>query len=196
VSRVTPNQHRWSGPWGRSLPILDLAAERAAVAGDFDPYGSELVLEWPEQDRSYPCFNDDALNDTRRYGHPARAKMAVWNDDRLQGEVTLVADDYGLPGDGDRPTVRVSARGVAGDSVKAAFDAACATLSDEGLATATPRDVLEIRAVENVARARDVADQHPVRHRLKQTVQLIEAHPAIVSVVGIVVTALIAVLVG
>ena len=176
--------------------MLDLAAERAARAGDFAPSGCEFVFQWPGQERTYPAYNAAALDATRRYGLPPRVEVRVWGYDPLQVGVTFIADDYGLPGDGDRPTVRVSAAGIAGDRVKAAFDAACATLSDPALENASRGDVLEIRAVEQLDRAEQVVSAHPLRHRMKETIRRVEAHPALVSVIGILIAAAVAVLVG
>jgi hypothetical protein len=182
----------WEGFGYRSLSVVAFAAERAAVAGRFKPLCAEFVMEWPEQERRYSWYEADALDDTRRYGIPARAMIIISGNDSLQGELRILAISNQ---DSKEPsTVRVSARGVAGESVHAAFEAACDTLSDESLAVASEYDILEIKAAERHEQPKGHA-LAGVRERAQWCLDVIEAHPAFVALVGIVVAAAVAILV-
>jgi hypothetical protein len=183
----------WDGRWYRSLSVVALAAERAAHAGRFDPYRSEFVMEWPNQERRYNWYDEEAIHDTRCYGFPARAVLAVHGNDRFHGEVRIIADSNRH--DDGPPTVRILARGVAGESVRAAFQAARDTLSDEALSGATPYDILEIKAAERLERSG--VSRHPaaIAQRAKRILDAIEAHPAFVALLGIIIGAVVAFLV-
>jgi hypothetical protein len=182
------NELRWSGVWYRSLPAVALAAERAVHASRFRSVKTEFVMEWMGQDRRYGWYDAEAVHDTRRYGFPVRAMLTVQSDDRFQGEIRIIADSN--RDDDEPPAVRLSARGIAGASVKAAFEAALNTLSDEALFTATEYDVLEIKAAARAARPLRGSGLIPAavgRTAAKNVLGAIEAHPALVALIGIVV---------
>lgn len=188
-------REEWDGRWHRSLDAIALAAERAADAGDFDPLGSEFVMEWPNQERRYSWYDAAAVDDTRRYGFPARAVLTVYDDDRVRGELTIIADS-GIQAE-EPPRVRVLARGIADEKVKPAFEAARATLADESLARIASSDRRLIRADDAAQRSKPSLVRRAIRRRAKRMISVIEAHPAsvtaAVSVFGVVVAAVVAI---
>lgn len=184
------NEMYWDGEGYRSLDAVAFAAERAAAAGGFKPLRSAFVMEWPEQERRYSWFDAEAVDATRCYGIPVRAKMIVSGDDPLLGEVGILAIRHS-----DEAVVRLWAQGAIGQSVQAAFEAAQEILSDPTLAIASERDILEVEAYEGLHTTHDRGRLVAIQQQVKPLLDMVEAHPALVALIGIIVTAVIAILV-
>jgi hypothetical protein len=184
------NEMHWDGQGYRSLDAVAFAAERAATAGGFKPLRSEFVMEWPEQERRYDWYDAEAVDAARRYGIPARAMMIVSGDDPLRGEVRILAIRHS----DEDPIIRLSARGAAELSVRSAFGAAQETLSDPTLAMVSERDILEIKVCEGLITTHDRGGLPGIQQQAKLLLEVVEAHPTLVALIGVIVTVAIAIL--